>query len=138
MKILFRKLLVIGSVFLFISATLLYAQLFQKGIFMSVKEAEKKWESRSFNAEAFKKGNMSVRASMAASIIKEKSLLGKTNVEIWKLLGRHDGYYFSDLIPTYIIEDNSMRGGDVWQIVFFLNRDDRVKTITIHKNSSEY
>lgn len=138
MKISFRMLLVICSVFLFISAAILHAQIFQKGIFLSVKEAEKKWESRSFNAEAFKKSNISVRASMAASIIKEKSLLGKTNVEIWKLLGRHDGYYFSDLIPAYVIEDNSMQGGDVWQIVFFLNRSDRVKTIRIHKNSSEY
>ena len=138
MKIVLKLCLVCVLMISFISAAILYAQIFPKGIFLSAKEVEKRWGSKPLNAAEFKKGNSLIRAPMAASILKEKSLIGKTNAEIWELLGRHDGYYFSDLIPAYVIEDNSMKGGDVWQIVFFLDRNDYIKSIKVHKNGSEY
>jgi len=137
MKIVLKLFLACILMASFVSAAVIYAQIFPKGIFLSVKEVEKRWGAKPFNSETFKKGNSTIRSSMAASILKEKSFIGKTNTEIWKLLGRHDGYYFSDLIPVYVIEDNSMKGGDVWQIVFFIDRNDRVKFIKVHKNSSE-
>ena len=97
--------------------------LHPRGDFLSIKKVEKRWGKTQFSAAQFKKGDMKVRASMAVSLMKNEKLLGKTNIEIWQLLGRHDGRYFSSIIPAYIIEDKSMIGGDVWQIVFFLDKN---------------
>lgn len=107
-------------------------------VFSRIAEVEKKWGRQLFNAEQFKTGSEDMRAKMAASLMKNKSLPGKTPLEIWTLLGRHDGYYFSDLIPTYIIHDESTKGGETWQIVFLLDRNNKVKDIRVHKNGSEW
>jgi len=128
------------GLFIILSLTgILLAQrlLHPRGVFLSVQKVEKRWGNKPFDPARFKTGDMTTRASMAASILKDKSFIGKTNEEIWALLGRHDGYYFSDLIPTYLIEDNSLKGGDSWQIVFFIDMEYKVKSIRVHKNGSE-
>lgn len=106
----------------------------ERGTFMSLQEAEKRWGNIPFNASAFKAARVSERAKMAVSLIKGKSMLGKTRDEIRSELGEFSGYYWNDTIPTYFIQEGWRSGEDSWQLVFFLGRTHKVKEIKIHKN----
>lgn len=109
----------------------------QKGTFLSELQVKKRWGEKKWTVEQFKNGDTAVRASMAASMLRNKELIGKSNAEIFQLLGKRDGYYFSDIIPAYVIEDKSSEGGEVWQIVLFLDDNYKVVNIRVHKNGSE-
>jgi len=132
-KLFLASIIVLGSL------GILFAQILKhpRGITLPIKKVEKRWGKQKFDLAKFKLGDKTSRAAMAASLIKNKDLIGKTNAEIFKLLGYGDGYYFSDLIPAYLIEDNSLKGGEVWQIVFILGNQSKVKSIHVHKNGSE-
>ncbi len=72
---------------------------------------------------------------MAQSILKNKNkFVGKPIQDIHAEFGRHDGFYFSDWIPAYIIQDAKKKGDDVWQIVFTPDKHKKVSDIIVHKN----
>lgn len=50
------------------------------------------------------------------------------------MLGDHDGYYFSDMFPAYMIHRGKTREEKSWQIVFLLDRKQRVSEVVVHKN----
>ncbi|MBI2605381.1 MAG: hypothetical protein HYW49_04800 [Deltaproteobacteria bacterium] len=106
----------------------------EKGTFMSLQDAEKKWGNIPFSASVFKTAQASERAKMAVSLIKGKSMLGKTTEEVRSALGDFSGYFWNDTVPTYFIQEGWKTGEDSWQLVFFLNRTHKVKEIKIHKN----
>lgn len=74
-------------------------------------------------------------ASMTCSLLKnQKKFIGKWYYEIRDLLGPHSGYYFSEFFPTYLIESAKKKGKDSWQIVFLLDRKQKISEIIVHKN----
>jgi hypothetical protein len=109
------------------------AKHFWRGDTMSAKQAEKKWGTSPFDAEKFKNSREN-RAKMTASALRSKSLIGKDRVQIREALGAHDGYYFTDMYPAYIVSDESKTGGDTWQLVYLLDGDYKVKEVILHKN----
>jgi hypothetical protein len=101
---------------------------------MSLTRVEKKWGQSNFSAEKFKAGDKQVRASMAFSLIKQKKYIGKSILDIRAELGDFDGYYFSDVYPTYLINEPQKKGEDVWQLVFLLDKNKLVSSVIVHKN----
>ena len=72
---------------------------------------------------------------MACSLIKEQKLfIGKDNSEIRKELGNYSGYYFSDMYPTYIIQRGKNHQEETWQIVFLIDRNEKISDVIMHKN----
>lgn len=55
-------------------------------------------------------------------------------MEIRNLFGTTDGFYFTDVYPTYLIQVGENHSEETWQIVFLLSRDRTVDSIIIHKN----
>ena len=102
--------------------------------YMNVNEAEKRWGSKVFSIESFKKGPISERAAEAANLLKKQALVGKTADEVVEALGSTSGYFWSDRFPTYFIEEGWTKKKDSWQIVFLLDADERVTEVRIHKN----
>jgi hypothetical protein len=103
--------------------------------YMSLSDAQKKWGHRTFSIESFKSGSISDRASMAVSLVEHKAqFLGKTPKDIRKMLGGFTGYFWSERVPTYIIEEGWKNKKDTWQLVFLLSSDSAVDDVKIHKN----
>ena len=101
---------------------------------MSDKEAQKKWGNVEFNAEKFKTGDSNLRASMAASLVSKKALVGTALADIYNKLGPSTGYYFSDMIPAYAIGDLSHGRKETWQIILIPDRNSKIiEKIKIHK-----
>lgn len=130
---------------LFISLFYVWAKSSSKhfwhGDLMSEKKVCERWGKQALNVKKFKSAGegSSVRAKMACSLIKnKKKFLGKDTGEIMKLFGSCDGHYFSDMIPAYLIEIASKKGQDSWQIVFLIDRRERVSDIVVHKNCCYY
>lgn len=97
--------------------------------------ARKKWGSSTYSGEAFKKGSLSERASMAASLLAEKSkFIGLDRLEIRRRLGDFSGYYFSGMYPTYLIQETSDTSSEAWQIVFLIDNSGKIVDVVIHKN----
>lgn len=133
MKILMTCFVLVGLFTAAMAASSQYA----RDEFMSVKDAEKKWGTATFDVEKFKKGNESVRASMAVSLVTSKRFVGKPLKSVEAQLGTGTGYYVNDGIPTYIITPEQPKGkrGDVWQIVFLPDKDwKKIAEVKIHKN----
>lgn len=130
---------------LYLSAVLLivlfpstiYAQLVWFGKTMSPTEAQKRWGSEDFDANKFKNGSLQTRAKMAVAIVKnKKTWIGKSFPDLKKMLGEHDGFYFTDTIPAYFITDAEKMGDEAWQIVFLPDNDRKVKDVIIELNGS--
>jgi hypothetical protein len=119
-------------------ATSTVASGFWFGKTMSLKEAEKRWGKKEFSAAEFKTASVDDRAKMAASLISKKKDLyvGKPIHIIRNELGGHDGYYFTDWIPAYVILMGRKLGEETWQVVFLPDEKDLIKDIIIHKNGS--
>ncbi len=108
---------------------------FWRGETLSVSGVCKKWPGVDFKPELFQKGDQKIRASMACSLVKKQSrYLGKDRSEVRKDLGNFDGFYFSDMFPTYMIERGKSRSEDSWQIVFLLDRHEKIAEVVVHKN----
>ena len=108
---------------------------FWRGEFLPTEKVCDKWGKMAFDGEKFKSASESDRAKMACDLIKnQKKFLNKDRAEIRKLLGDYDGFYFSDMFPSYMIETAKADGQDSWQIVFLLNKKEAVKDIVVHKN----
>jgi hypothetical protein len=52
----------------------------------------------------------------------------------FELLGDFNGYYFSDVYPTYLINEPQKKGDDVWQLVFLLDKNRLISSVIVHKN----
>jgi hypothetical protein len=128
------KWITLASLFIF-SASLGVAKHFWRGETMSAADIEKKWGKSSFDASRFKGGDYKVRASMAASLLSNpRKYIGVDRSIVREQLGDFDGFYFSDMFPTYIIELGKNHEEDTWQIVFVLGREEKVSDIIVHKN----
>lgn len=116
--------------------SLAFGKHFWSGETISLENAKSKWGSEEFNASIFKK-NQKNRTKMAVTIVTKKILIGKSIKEVQDLLGDHDGYYFSDQTPAYIIYDGSKSEEDTWQIVCLLDKNSKVEEVIFHKNCCE-
>lgn len=102
---------------------------------LSVEKTEKRWGSAVLDTSEFKNGKPEQRAKMSVSLIKnKKDWVGKPIEEIRKILGRPDGFYFTDTIPAYLIEVGKDKTQESWQIVFLPDRDFKVADLIIHRN----
>ena len=110
-----------------------FAVHFWRGKIMGVEQVKSNWGNVKFNKEKFKAGDVNMRSSMAYDLISSKVYVGKSRLEVAKDLGPGDGYYFSGMIPAYIINDPP-KGSDVWQIVFLLDKNGIVDEVAVHKN----
>lgn len=129
-----KKKLFLGFI-LFMSMSVIAVDSFWPGKVLSVEQVQKKWGNEKFDVKKFHDGSVSVRASMTYDLLKRQNeFFGKKAPEIRALLGDFSGYYFSDVYATYIVEEGSKIGDDVWQIVFLIDRDRKIKKIIVNKN----
>ena len=112
---------------------------FWGGELMSQKKVCKRWGKEPFSAEKFKANeDPSVRAKMACSLLKnQKMYIGIDSGEMRKILGNYSGHYFNEAFPTYLIEIAKKMGDDSWQLVFLIDRQERIAKIVVHKNCCE-
>jgi hypothetical protein len=131
----FGILLIAFSVLFLGVASVAIARHFWRGETLPAVRAEKRWGNENFDPVKFKSASISERARMAASLLKlQKRYIGIDRSDIRARLGDFDGYYFSDMFPTYMIEEGKDQSEDSWQIVFLLDRNEKVSEIIIHKN----
>ena len=95
---------------------------------------EKRWDSKEFSQSEFKDGTVKVRAQMAFSLIKGKSFVGRTTEEVKNTLGNFTGYFWSNSVPAYLIDEGWTKNLDSWQIVFLIDDSGKVKEVKVHKN----
>ena len=116
----------------------LVAKSFWRGEVMSTNRVCKKWGETTLNIKHFKKAenDMPTRAKMACSLLKQqKNFIGKDRWKIREILGDYDGHYFSGMFPTYMIESARITKKDEsWQIVFLIDRNEKISKIIVHKN----
>lgn len=118
-----------------ISVQVIQAKHFWSGTLLKTEEVKKRWGDNSFNEKAFSDGSLTVRASMAFDIIKNKNKFIKTSVlDLRKKLGAPDGHYFSDTIPAYIIYEAKNKNESSWQIVFTIDEQRNITDVFVHKN----
>ncbi len=130
-----KKTVVLVSTIVILSAGFVLAKQLWRGKLMATSEVCKKWGEKPFEATLFKSGNTETRASMACSLLKNpKPMLGKDILEIRGLLGDHDGYYFSDMYPAYLIQIGKNHSEESWQVVFMIDKNEDVKGVVVHKN----
>lgn len=111
------------------------AKHFWRGETMSQSKVEKKWGSSPLNLEEFRNGELKSRAKMAFSLLKDqKKFFGKDVWEVRKEFGDPDGFYFKDMFPAYIIDEGVGEDPDTWQVVFMLDKHNKVSEIIVHKN----
>ena len=119
----------------FLSDICFAANHFWFGKLLTSSQSEARWGKEEFNIERFKKGDPSERAKMSASLVKNKKLwVGKKIKEIREQFGSHDGFYFTDWIPAYLIQVGRSQKEETWQVVFLPDNEYNVKDIVIHKN----
>lgn len=132
-----RNLFFLSMTLCFILQAPSFSQTFWGGGTLSANEVKKKWGNEKFDLEKFKKGSYEVKASMAFSIMTDKSLIGKSYEDIRQMFGPNDGFYFTDTYPVYIIQKGKNHSEETWQIVFRMNGQYKVRDIIIHKNCCE-
>lgn len=123
---------------LIITSLVIVAHPFNRGRTLSYYETRQKWGEASVDYSKFKAGDLSTRSQMAASLLKDSSLIGKSVSYIRENLGSPDGFYFLDTYPAYIIQQGQSRAKETWQIVFRINgQNSTVRDIVVHKNCCE-
>ena len=133
------KKAIIIIVLVVIAVPIIYAKTwhFWHGDLMSKKKVCKRWGETPLDIAKFKlsEENEPLRAKMACSLLKnQKKYIGTDRGKIRKIFGDYTGHYFSDMFPTYIIERAKTKGQDSWQVVFLLDRKERISKIVVHKN----
>ena len=110
---------------------------FWGGDTLSKKEVCQKWgEEDSFDLKKFKESedNEFIRAKMTCSLLKNQTdYYGIDIQKIKELFGAYSGYYFTDSIPTYVIQTAQTRDQEMWQIVFLPDKEYKVRKIIVHK-----
>lgn len=130
-----KKLYLCVLLIFFSCLTALAARSLWRGETMKSEKVCQKWGSTEFDVNKFKTGNENLRASMSCSLLKKESdYIGKDRSEIRQLFGDHDGFYFSDMFPAYMIQSGQNSSEDSWQVVFLLDRNEKVSDIIVHKN----
>ena len=98
----------------------------------------KKWGSAPFNEKKFSVAGAEdpgVRAKMTCSLLKnQKKYVGRNVDEVIKLFGQRSGYYFSDTVPTYLIQVGKTVKEESWQIVLLVDRKDNISKIIVNEN----
>ena len=105
--------------------------------YLSVKEVCRMWGKQPLDIAAFRAAeeNETTRAAMACSLLKtQDDFVGMHRLEVRPLFGNPTGYYVTEFIPTYVIETAKTMAEDSWQIVFLIDRDEKVSRIVVHKN----
>ena len=105
--------------------------------YLSANEVCRRWGERPLDIAAFRSAeeDESTRAAMACSLLKtQDDYVGMHRPEIAPLFGNPTGYYHTELHPTYLIEVAKTRAQDTWQIVFLIDRDQKVSEVVVHKN----
>ncbi len=113
------------------------AKHFWRGETMSLKKVCKTWGSLPLDIAQFKQAeeDEATRAKMTCSLLKnQKNYIGKDTTEIRKLFGDYTGHYFIDMSPAYIIGGVNEKDKNTWQIVFLINRQQKISKIIVHKN----
>ncbi len=119
----------------------LYAKDFiLKREYMPLSEVKKRWGQKTFQTHLFKSNKDPIfRAKMAYDLINKKLYIGKPKNQVIKDLGSPTGFFFNDMVPSYLIgkgrtQINGHFTGETWQIVFMLTRDgQKVASVKIHK-----
>ena len=89
-----------------------------------------KFDAAKFDAAKFKDGDMTVRASMTADLIKSKTFVGKPVADVEKELGHPDGHYQTKE-SAYVV---GSEGKDLWQLVFLPDVSGKtVGDVKVHK-----
>ncbi len=124
----------------FINMLHVYAKDFVfKKEYMSMSQVKKRWGAGKFIPAQFKKNEEPIfRAKMAYQLIKSKRYIGQTIEAVRQELGISTGYFFNDVIPTYIIESRKKKNnrfvGETWQLVFLLTKDGhKIEEVKVHK-----
>lgn len=105
--------------------------------YLSTRETCRRWGERSLDVATFRASeeDKSKRAAMACSLLKSQDdYVGMHRREILTLFGNPDGYYYTEMQPTYLIEVAKTEAQDTWQIVFLIDRDRKVYEVVVHKN----
>ena len=113
------------------------AKHFWRGETMNQKKVCEKWGQTPLDIAKFKvsEDQESVRASMACALLKnQKHYIGKDIREIQQLFGSYSGHYFIDMSPAYIIGPTHIEDPNTWQIVFLIDRHEKISQIIVHKN----
>ena len=95
------------------------------------------WGHAPLDERLFKSSNeiLKNRSQMACALLKNQNkYIGLDSTKIREIFGNYNGHYFSDIIPTYFIERRSEGADESWQIVFLLDKQDKVAQIVVHKN----
>lgn len=132
-----RLIVVIVLALVAISAIYVKAQYFWRGEFMGVEKVCQRWGEKPLEIARFKSADEdeSIRSQMTCSLLKnQQEYVGKDRSEIRDLFGSYTGYYFSDMFPTYLIEIAETDEQDSWQIVFLINKKEKISKIVVHKN----
>jgi hypothetical protein len=132
-----RVLIFICFVGLFLTSGKLFCvagEEFFQATFMSAKDAEKKWGVAKFDASKFKAASASQRAPMAVDAVKRRLYIGQDRKKVREDLGDPTGYFFSDTIYAYQIEEYSDDKKEAWQLVFIPDAElKKVADVKIHK-----
>jgi hypothetical protein len=103
--------------------------------FMTIDKAIVLWGHKPFSAEEFKKGNLTVRSSMAVSLIENRTYIGKSPKQVKEALGDPTGYFWSKDIPAYFLDDGSKeKNHETWQLVFLPGPKGNIGDVKLHKN----
>lgn len=102
--------------------------------FMDIKNAEKKWGTKTFDKKLFRETPSHKRASMAVDIVKRKVFIGTDMKQVRKEIGDPDSYFFSDTIYAYKIIPFPGKNKENWHLVFIPDENlEKVKDVKIHK-----
>ena len=102
--------------------------------YMTAEQAQKKFGTKPFDPDKFKKGDSKLKGEMAADLILKKTFIGKRLKAVRELLGPPDGYFENKGVLAYIISPEVSKK-DIWQIIFLPDKDwKRVDEVKIHKN----
>lgn len=118
----------------FILVTAQGKSFLEKQEFMDLEKAKLVFGNNKVDVKKFISGDMQERAKQAVAICNDKSFIGKSIPEIREILGKSDGFFWSDGIPAYIIGKGSLKDNSRWQIVFLVHENKKISEVKIHKN----
>ncbi|MCB0355917.1 MAG: hypothetical protein KDD40_02860 [Bdellovibrionales bacterium] len=112
--------------FLFIFSNSIEASVFNEYTFINGEQAKKKWGYEKLDKNKFRESGSKgddVKAKMAAYILENQSYKGKKIELVYKELGKANGFFISDIPPTYILQRASNSHKESWQLAFIPTND---------------
>ena len=118
----------------YLFSVLACSNYFFDGEFLAHDKFAKKFGIEKFSVSKFKAGTPSQRAKMVNNLVTTKHYVGKSLKKVYEDLGGSTGYFFSDLIPAYILNEEKKGVREVWQLVFIPQKDKHiVEKVVVHK-----